>query len=148
MITTDDNCRNMDLLCAGEPLPEKPKSLISQRRRAGDARHQKPGANPASAPKGLIAVSALQHEEGLGLALDKLANYLIARSQKTRDEAGGAIAHAQPDELRRMAKQKGSLVEVRILGDNSEFMTFGPVPDAAVVGFLQTNGFDMRGPRK
>lgn len=81
----------------------------------------------------LFGVLSFEHKQALFLALDKLANNLMARSQQIRDQARRAIADTQPNKLGWMPEHDGSLVKVCILGDNDKSMLFGPLPKDAVV---------------
>src|SRR5690242_17375047 len=105
-------------------------------RAARNVRIGKRRGPPAFVPVTWFGLLSFEDKQALRLALDKLANNLVTRSQKIRDHARGAIADAQPNELGWKAEDDGSLVEICILRNNSKSMFFGPVPNDTVVGFL------------
>jgi hypothetical protein len=72
----------------------------------------------------------------------------MARSQKRSDRAGRTITDSQPNELGRRAEHNGPLIEIRILGENREFVLLRPAPDDAIFGFLEADMFDVRRIRK
>jgi hypothetical protein len=78
-----------------------------------------------------------EHEQALRLALDELANDLIARPQKRYDQERRTIADPQPNELGRGAQQNGSLVEVRVLRDDRVPVLLRPCPNYAIIGFFE-----------
>jgi hypothetical protein len=96
----------------------------------------------------LFGLLSFENKETLSVTREKLDNDLRARSQKMRDQAGGAIADAQPDKLRRMAEDDGPLVKIRILGSNRKSILPGPIPNDPIIRLLQVDRLDVRRPGK
>lgn len=57
------------------------------------------------------------------------------------------VADAEPDEFRRVPKQKAALLKIRVLRDDHESVLLGVIPDRGVGGILQPDFPHMRATR-
>lgn len=80
----------------------------------------------------------------MDLIRTKAANVGLVLPQNGGNVAGGAIAEANPDDLRRESKQKAALVKLGVLRNNCEALFPGKFPDDLIGCALQAEVTDVR----
>ena len=86
-----------------------------------------------------VQMRLLDYEKCAFWVGDKLGEVSLVESQELLNGRGRTIAAAHPDNLGRMAEQETPLMKVGVLGDESEAMLGGVVPDGLVGGFAKTD---------